>query len=193
MPLPEAVEEALVELGVRVEEALDVVRVGELGHLLDEALHGVEVHLRELRHGQADRHHLERLANLVRLDELVAREGADDGAAARADGHEALRGEPPECFPDRSPADAERGGESHLVQLGPGSQRPGDDLVAEVVVDPLPERAVVEHARRLAWASPFALVECCIERRRGDITAPLGVNRRQSTLTLRQSPGNRAP
>ena len=63
---------------------------------------------RQPRHRQPHGHHLERLTHLVRLDELLVRERADDGAPPRSDRDEALGGEPAERFADRPAADAER-------------------------------------------------------------------------------------
>ena len=134
-------------------------------HLVDRSLERAHVLGRELRHGEPHGHRLERLAHLVRLDELVARERADDGASPRPDRHEALGREPAERLADRAAADAERLGERDLGQLGPRRQPPGEDLVAKVVVDALPERAAVERGccGRLAGDSLLAV---CIERRR---------------------------
>ena len=82
-PVAGRVEEDEVESGVRLEESLHVSGSAAGGHLVDRALQRSDVVGRELRHGEAHRHRLQRLAHLVRLDELVARQRAHDGASAR--------------------------------------------------------------------------------------------------------------
>jgi hypothetical protein len=184
-------EEALMELRVRLEEARHVTELSPRCHLLDQLLHRGQVLGRQLRNRQPHRHHLERLANLVRLDELLARECADDGPPARADGDEALGGEPAERLADRATADTERPCEGDLVKLGAGGQSPGDDLVAEVVVYPLPERAVIEDDSSSRRLRLDIRVGGHLHRALARvINAPLNVNGRQPTLTPPRDPGN---
>ena len=106
-PIARYLEETLVELSVRLEEALNILGLAARGHLVDQSLHLDQVLGRQPRNRQPHGHHLERLAYLVRLDELLVRERADDGAPARSDGDEALGGEPAERLADRAAADAE--------------------------------------------------------------------------------------
>jgi hypothetical protein len=57
-------------------------------------------------------------------------------------------------------------------------------------VNPLPEGAMVENAL-VSSGLPVRGGGQLHRARKGDITAPLGVNRRQSTLTPRDSQGKR--
>ena len=91
-------------------------------------------------------HHLERLAHLVRLDELVLRQRPDDGPAPRPHHHEPFGGQPTDRLAHRAAAHAELGGERRLLQLGAGRQPVGEDLLAQVRVHALPERQVLETA-----------------------------------------------
>jgi hypothetical protein len=73
-PVARDLEEHPVEGGVRLEEALDVVAVGARAHLVDQPPELREVVGRQLRHREPDGHHLEGLAHLVGLEELLGRQ-----------------------------------------------------------------------------------------------------------------------
>ena len=137
----------------------------ESAHLVDQPLHRADVLRRQPRHRESHGHHLERLPHLVRLEELLRREGAHDRAPPRANRDEPLGGEAAESFADRRATDAERAGERHLLQLGAGRQPTRGDLLAEVLVDPLPERAVVEVARPVGDCG-VAVLGICVGPRR---------------------------
>ena len=130
--------------GVRAEERIDVRAVGEHDHLVDERLQPGELVGPEPRHGELDRERLQRLAQLVGREELLRRERGDDGAAARAHGHEALRGEAADRLAHRSPGDAERLRERDLVELAARRQAVVEDLLAQVLVHALPQRQVLD-------------------------------------------------
>ena len=140
-------DEKLVELAVEREEVVDPVVVDGLGLPLHEMVQVRDVLVREERHGEADRERLERLAHLIGLEELPGAERRDDRAAARADRHEPLGGEPPEGLADRSATDAEGRGERHLGEDRPRREPVGEDLVAQVRVDALPQGEVLDRTR----------------------------------------------
>ena len=134
---------------------------------------------------------VERFSDLVRLDELLAGECTDDRAAPRPNGDEALRGEPAQGFPHGAATHTEGSREGELVELRAGRESAADDLVAEMLVDTLPKRPMVECRRRQErlrldvrwfWRLHPALLRV--------INAPLSVNGRQSTLTPPSDPGN---
>src|SRR6187431_1845898 len=133
-----------MELRVRLEEALDLAGLGARGHLLDQCLHRGQVLRRQLRNRKPDSHHLERFSDLVRLDELLAGECTDDRAAPRPNGDEALRSEPAQGFAHGAATNTEGSREGELVELRAGRESAADDLVAEMLVDTLPKRPMVE-------------------------------------------------
>ena len=109
-------------------------------------------------HGELDREHLQRLAQLVGREELLRRERGDDGAAARAHGHETLGGETPDRLAHRSPGDAERLRERDLVELAARRQAVVEDLLAQVLVHALPQRQVLDPASTGGVDALLALV-----------------------------------
>ena len=145
--LPDARTRSAWNSLLSVEEVVDPVAVDGLGLPLDQLVEVREVLVGQQRDGEADGERLERLAHLVGLEELLVAERRDDRAAARAHGHEPLRGEPAEGLADGSAADAEGRGERHLGEHGARRQPVGEDLVAQVRVDPLPQREVLDRPR----------------------------------------------
>src|SRR5581483_279140 len=169
-------DEVGVEGRVRLEEALDLAAVRELLHRGDELVEAGEVLRPEARRREPYGEHLERLAHLVGLEELLLRQRADDRAAPRPDVHEPLGRQPPDRLADRPAADAELAGERRLLQLRPGRQAVGEDLLAQMRMDALPQRQVLEATsarpvvalvveQRLGHCNPadppiWSLVEC---------------------------------
>jgi len=98
----------------------------------------------QARHGQPQRQRLERLAHLVGVEELAARQPRDDRAAARDHRHQALGGQLSERLAQRPAADPQRARERDLAQLGAGLQAARENLLAQVVEHLLAQRAVLE-------------------------------------------------
>ena len=171
LPVARRLEQAAVEGDVRLEELGDLVPLGVPRHRLVQALQLLEVLFAEPWYGQPHGHHLERLAHLVQLEELLPRKRADDGAASRPDGDEPFGGEPAERLANRAAADSQLLGERHLRQLGPGLELAGEDLLAQALVDTLPEGQVLERCR---------LTHGCF--RRHCIQSPAGIGLRRSRL-----------
>src|SRR5207245_8058015 len=96
----------------------------------------------------------------VEVEELVLGEGADEGAAPRANGDEPLGREPTDRLADRPTADAELLGECDLLQLRAGLQALRDDLFPEVLVDALPERQVLEQRGAAVCGQGFVGCHC---------------------------------
>ena len=126
------------------EERVDVGAVCEHDHLVDERLQPRQLIRAEPRHGEPDRERLQRLAQLVGREELLRRERRDDRAAPRAHRDEAFRCEAADRLAHRSPGDAERLRERDLVELAARRQAVVEDLLAQVLVHPLPERQVLD-------------------------------------------------
>ncbi len=141
--MPDASTNDGVEGRVGIEEASDVPGVGELHELVVQPPELVEVGRGQARDGEPHGHDLERLAHLVGLDELVMRQRADDSAAPWTHEHEPFGGEPDDRLADRPAADAELARKGDLGELGAGRQAIREDLLAKMLVHPLPEGEIL--------------------------------------------------
>src|SRR5688500_19891577 len=87
-----------------------------LVHPRDALVERIEVRARETRDRQPHAERLERLAHLVRVEEVATRQRGDDRAAPGSDAHEALGLKAPERLADRTAADAKLVGQGDLEQ-----------------------------------------------------------------------------
>ncbi len=145
--VPAQLAERLVELDVHREEVPDGVGLHVIGHLIDELAEAGQVGLCHSGDGEPDREDLERLANLVGVDELLRSQRADFGPAPRPDRDQPLGRQAAHSLADRAAAYLEHLGERHLRKLCSGGEPLGQDLFAQVLIDPLRQCQVVERLR----------------------------------------------
>jgi len=116
-------------------------------HLVHQLLQPREVRLGNSRNQEPDRHHLERLADLVRVDQLLQGQRPDLGPAPRPHRDQPFGRQAAHGFPDGAAAYRKLLGQCHLGQFGAGLEVISQDLVAQVLIDPLRQRQVVERHR----------------------------------------------
>jgi hypothetical protein len=88
--VPRAPDEGLVKGVVRVEEDMHLVVARRARHQLAELPEVGHLDVAHQRHGEPHSERLERLAHLVRVEELLTRQLRHHGAAPRRDRDEAL-------------------------------------------------------------------------------------------------------
>ena len=136
-----------MERDVGSEKVRDGLAAGVPGHLVDEILQAGQIGLGDPRDGQAHGHDLEGLADLVSVDEFLGGQGPDLCAAPRPHRDQPFGGQAAQGLADRAAAYLQFLGKRHLGQLGSGREAVGQDLPAEVVIDPLGQGQVVGRHR----------------------------------------------
>src|SRR5579859_6224320 len=176
-----------VKRDVRAKELRDIAVLGALRHPIDEQVEVCQLGIGDPRYRQPDGQDLQRLSDLVGVDEFRWRDRPYLGAPPGPHRDEPLRGQPAHGLPDWSTAHVEFLGQRDLGELGARREPVPHDLVPQVLVDPLPQCQILECRRHTA---PFA------HRRRtplrGSIVLCMMLTGYSLNLTYRRKPNKRA-
>jgi hypothetical protein len=143
-----ALDEEEVKGGIGGEEGVDVAGRGVLAHLLLQAIEFLEVGGCHAGRGEADRQRLQRLTDAVSIEELLRREGTDDRALPWCQRHQTLGREPAERLADGNATDPELGRQVFFGQGCLGCAGIAEDALAQVLVDLLRQRRVIQFRGR---------------------------------------------